>query len=175
MTNRILVVCYSRGGTTLQVARRIAEALDGDLEAVEESGSRTGLGGYVCSAIEALAKGLPTIRTRRDPSDYDLVVVGTPVWVGTMSSPIRSYLFGHRRQLRRVAFFAVMGGRGGEDAIKEMQLACGAPDAPSLVLTQRDIEHRNYGAPFDAFVRAVKAAAAKEPHLGESRLEAVTH
>lgn len=37
--------------------------------------------------------------------DYDLVLFGTPVWAGHVSSPVRACLDAQRNSLRRVAFF----------------------------------------------------------------------
>ena len=85
MTKRILVVSYSRSGATSKVATLLAKNLGADLAPIEEHASREGFGGYVRSALEALARGLPAIRTQRDPKDYDFVVVGIPVW--TSGSP----------------------------------------------------------------------------------------
>jgi flavodoxin len=163
MPRRVLVVCYSRSGTTLRVAEHIAAALDADLERIEEIGSRAGFGGYLRSAWEALGKGLPAIRTSKDPGQYDLVVLGGPVWVGTMCSPIRSYILRHRKQLLRPAFFAVMGGRGGEDTVREMQLAAEAGRTPMCVLTQRDVEQGLFREKCEGFVQALKDAARGQP------------
>jgi menaquinone-dependent protoporphyrinogen IX oxidase len=156
MPNRVLVVCYSRGGATWRVAQHLAEALDGELERIEERCSRAGIGGYVRSMLEALAKGVPAIGTWRDPRDYDLVVLGSPVWAGTMSSPVRSYVLTHPGQLRSAAFFAVMGGRGGEDTVREMQLACNAPRAPTCVLTEGDVDRGRYRGKCARFVQVLR-------------------
>ncbi len=164
MTKRILLVHYSRSGTTSRVAAHIAKELGADLERIEESAQRSGVGGYMRSAVEALAKGLPAIRTQKDPREYDLVVIGTPVWVGTMSSPVRSYLFSHQRRLRNTAFFAVMGGRGADDTLREMALACGATDAPMYALTQAEVEQNRYQKGCAAFIRQVKAALGNTEH-----------
>lgn len=137
---KILVVYYSRGGATFRVAEMIAKELGADLEAIEENAPRKGRLGYMRSLLEATAKGLPTIRTRRDPRDYDLVVLGTPVWAGTMSSPMRAYLNQHRRRLPRVAFFATMGGRGAYRVLEEMEMFCEVQGAPSCFLTQHEVE-----------------------------------
>lgn len=156
MAKETLVVYYSRSGTTKRVAGYLAEALGADLELIEEPRSRAGVGGYLRSAFEAVGKRLPSIQTRRDPRDYGLVVVGTPVWFGTMSSPVRAYLVAHAKQLPRAAFFAVMGGRGGDDAVREMQRATGAVSAPTCVLRQDDVEHDRYRDRSDAFLRALR-------------------
>jgi hypothetical protein len=74
-----------------------------------------------------------------------------------MASPVRSYIFMHPGQLRNAAFFAVMGGAGGDDTVREMQLACGASDGPTCVLRQSDVElYRNK---CEAFIQALKGAS----------------
>ncbi len=163
MASRILVVCYSRGGTTLRVAEHVAEALGAELERIEEGTARTGLGGWARSALEAAAKGLPTIRTTKDPRAYDLVILGSPVWVGTMASPIRTYIYTHPGQLRSASFFAVMGGSGGEDAIREMQLACDASDGPWCVLRQNEVERGLHRATCESFIQALKERSRGTP------------
>lgn len=157
MTKRTLVVWYSREGTTSTVATLIAKSLGADLDAIEEAASRRGAGGYFRSAIEAVAKGLPAIRTQRDPRDYDLVVVGTPVWVGTLSSPVRSYLYAHRGHLGNAAFFAVMGGRGAEETLREMRFASGVDLAPTRAFTRAEVEAGRHGAKCERFARQLEA------------------
>ena len=57
--SRILVVCYSRCGTTLEVATRIAERCGADLELIKDKTPRDGFLGWLRSAFEA--------RMRRQP------------------------------------------------------------------------------------------------------------
>ena len=159
MPSRILVVSFSRTGSTARVAAHLAKSLGGDLDTIEEVSSRRGLGGYVRSLLESLAKGLPAIRTRCDPRDYDLVVLGSPVWAGTMASPVRAYLHQHREALAKTAFFAVMGGRGGDDTVQEMQLACGVTDRPTCVFTQDEVQHDRHRARCDEFVQRIQDRA----------------
>lgn len=97
------------------------------------------------------------ITTANRRLEYDLVVVGTPVWAGTMSSPVRSYLYAHRGELRNAAFFAVMAGRGGEQAVNEMRLASGVLHAPTNVLTERDVDQNHHVAQCGGFIRTIQA------------------
>jgi flavodoxin len=95
-----LVVYYSLTGHTRQIAEAIADAHDADLEVIEDTFNRdTGLGRFR-SAIEGLL-GLRSSITppKHDPSEYDLVVVGTPVWAARLSSPVRAYLSQQRASL----------------------------------------------------------------------------
>lgn len=163
MSSRVLVVYFSRSGSTARVASQLAKALGADLDAIEEPRSRAGAGGYVRSAFEALAKGLPTIQTRRDPRDYDLVVLGTPVWGGTMASPVRSYLHEHSGSLTKTAFFAVMGGRGGDDTVREMQMACGGGARPSCVFREQEVEHDRHLERCEDFIQRIDLEATSRP------------
>jgi hypothetical protein len=76
-----------------------------------------------------------------------------------MASPVRSYVFTHSGQLRHAAFFAVMGGRGGAEVVREMQIACGASDASTCILTQWEVERELYRAKCASFIQALKGAS----------------
>ena len=118
---KALVVCYSNGGTTTLVAKRIAQQLGADLEVIEEvkpmsrlvvdgKTSSSGGGAMARAALAAwLGMGAAIRETRKDPAQYDVVLVGTPVWVGSVTPAVRSYLKRHRRTLPRVAFFCTAG------------------------------------------------------------------
>ena len=76
-----LVVYYSLTGHTRQIAEAIAAALDADLEAIEDTFNRDTVLGRPRSAIEGLLGLSSSISPpKHDLSEYDLVVVGTPVW-----------------------------------------------------------------------------------------------
>src|SRR5512143_1474864 len=121
-----LVVYFSRSGHTEQVARRVADALHADVEPISEKTSRSGLLGYLRSGFEAATRRIPTIEPPvHDLSSYDLVVIGTPIWNASVSSPVRAFLERNRKNLKRVAFFCTMGGSGSERAFREMERAAG--------------------------------------------------
>lgn len=159
---KTLVVCYSRTETTLRVALDVANALGADLDRVETVTSRKGALGYALSAAEALAKGLPSIRTRRDPRSYDLVVLGSPVWVGTMCAPMRSYLFLHRGELPRVGLFATMGGHGADQVLQEMKMLCQADKAPARAFLESQVRAGAHRGDVDSFVAALCATTTKQ-------------
>lgn len=155
---KVLVVWFSRTGTTEQVAQRIVQALGADSERIEEANSRRGVLGYLVSGLEAVAKGLPSIRTIKDPADYDLVVLGTPVWAGCVASPVRAWAYLNRARLPRMAFFTTQGGHGADDVLRDLRLLCRAPDAPSCAFLEREVRAGRHVEPLDAFVAALKAA-----------------
>ncbi|HEY5504700.1 MAG TPA: hypothetical protein VIK28_06035, partial [Sedimentisphaerales bacterium] len=90
---KTLVVFYSRTGITRKVAERIAGALSGDMEEIVAREDRSDFSGYGISREEAVLKKPAVIKaTKKDPARYDLTIIGTPVWVQTVSSPMRAYI-----------------------------------------------------------------------------------
>lgn len=103
---KILVVFYSRTGLTKKLALSLADKIGAEVEEIIDQNPRSGVLGYIVSGREAISKKLAKIDTPRlNPGDYDLVIIGTPLWAGTMSSPIRSYLTQFKGGFKSVAFF----------------------------------------------------------------------
>jgi len=136
---RTLVVFYSRSGTTRRIAQALSGALKCDLEEITEPRPRTGFLGYIRSLLEARRK-LPSIIApkKHDVSSYDLVVIGTPVWAWSLSSPVRAYLTATASQLPEVAFFCTLGARGSESAFAQMTAIVGKKPRAVCAITQRE-------------------------------------
>jgi flavodoxin len=161
MKKSMLVVYFSRTGYTRRIAEEIAGAAGADVEGVEEPRSRSGMLGYFRSAREALRGAPVEIRARKlDPRDYDLLVIGTPVWASHVCSPIRTYITAHRSDLPRVAFFCTEGGSGAAKVFDEMGALCGRAPLATLVLTDREVDGGSHVAKVEPFVRSLGAAKA---------------
>ncbi|MEN7982665.1 MAG: flavodoxin family protein [Nanoarchaeota archaeon] len=109
---KILVVYYSRTGNTKLVAEQIAKLLNADLdEIIDEKDRKRKVIGWVISGYDALKKELTKINHKENPKNYNLVIIGTPNWAGTMTPAIRTYLT--KNKLKNVAFFCTFGGNEG--------------------------------------------------------------
>ncbi len=148
-----LVVFYSRSGVTQIAGAAIAEALQSDVEELLDARKRTGLSGLLRSSNEARKKKLIELQpTKRDPGDYDLVVIGTPIWAGDISSPIRTYITQHRRAFKHVAFFYTGGGTSEVNAFKEMELLCEKAPRAVLALAQQEVKDETYHEKVKQFI-----------------------
>jgi len=135
-----LVVYYSLTGHTRQIAEAIAAAHDADLEVIEDTFNRDTALGLPRSAFEGLL-GLHSsiIPPKHDPREYDLVVVGTPVWAAQLSSPVRAYLTQQRSSLKRVALFCTQGGIGGKWALQNMVKVCGQLPIARMIISESQL------------------------------------
>ncbi len=164
---KVLVAHYSRTGNTRRIARAIAAALNADVEELRDPTDRAGVLGFLRSGLEAWAGWLVALEhPRRAPEDYELVVVGTPVWGMSVSSPVRTYLWHERAKLPRVAFFATMGGTGAERAFEQMKGVAGRGPIATLVVRESVAER---GAPPEEIARFARAALASAHHAPRRR------
>lgn len=135
-----LVVFYSHAGHTATVARVVADRLDATIEAIEEPRPRNGAVGLITGGAAALF-GRPSVikPTARDPSCFDLVILGTPVWVGAPAPAINAYIERHRRALGRVAFLATQARSGADTTFARMERRLGYPPIATLDLAETEL------------------------------------
>lgn len=108
---KTLVIYYSRTGNTEFVAREIAAELGADLEEVVDLKKREGKMGWLSAGRDGTGNRQTKIaETKRNPADYDLIVIGTPVWAWGPSAAIRTYIGKHDLSGKNVALFFTLNG-----------------------------------------------------------------
>jgi flavodoxin len=151
---KALVVYYSRSGNTREVAQSIAQEMQCDIEEIHDTQNRSGLIGWLKSAYQANRGKLTTIKPlEKNPSDYDLVVVGTPIWAGFPAVPVKTYLIENKDKFKDVAFFATYGGSGFPKAVRTMSEASGKEPVQKLGIKTDEIKNKTCDCKIDPFVR----------------------
>ena len=76
-----LVVYYTRTGNARFAAETIAAEIGADVEEVIDMKNRSGKLAYLTGGAAARrGKETEIAPTKKSPADYDLIIVGTPVW-----------------------------------------------------------------------------------------------
>lgn len=112
MSKNILCLYYSRTGSTEKLMGEIAQELGCECLKLEDGVNRAGLMGWLRSGMQAMARNIPPVQkpeTRLPLGEYDLVILGTPVWAGRCSAPMRSFLRDHGEELGPVAYVITRG------------------------------------------------------------------
>jgi len=139
---KVLVVYFSRTGTTRKLAESIAHATGADLEELRESKSRRGIIGWIRSGYEGTYRlASNPLPLTRDPREYDLVFVGSPTWNRALSSPVRGFLQQHGKSLGSIALFATCTEQGAESALDEMAALLPGPPLARLAMREADVKH----------------------------------
>ena len=111
--SEILCMYYSRTGNTKRAMKEIADALDAEIVAINDKQDRGGWRGYMRSGMDAMRKSTHPLRpfdTEKPIEQYKLVIIGTPVWAGRCSSPIRGLLKRRGLEMSHVAYVLTRGG-----------------------------------------------------------------
>ena len=152
----ILTVYYSRTGNTRIIAEAIKNKLNGELEEIRETPSRGGISGYLKAGKDALANADVEIETPSlSPADFDLVIIGGPVWAFTIAPPVRIYLQQHAEQLNKVAFFCTERMRGHKGAFEAMEKSCGMAPVSCLAVKQGDLKKETPDKLIDTFIKEI--------------------
>lgn len=139
--SRILVACHSRTGYTRSIGERLARRLGADFMTIDFLRPRVGTWGYLRCAWDAWRDVEADMAApARNPRDYDLLVLGTPVWAGHASSPARTFARRFGIDAERVALFCTMGGSGAARALAELQQDLHHTPLATLAMTDREID-----------------------------------
>jgi flavodoxin len=124
---KILVVYYSRTGTTKEVAQEIASKLNADIEEIIDKKDRSGVLGFFAASKDAKNENLTELaEMKKNPKEYNLIIIGTPVWDETVSTPVRTYLIKYKDSLpEKVAFFTTSRATEAEIVVKKMEKIIG--------------------------------------------------
>lgn len=150
---KTLVVFYSRTGTTKKVAQTITDILRCDIEEIFDTNNRDGALGYFLAGRDATLRRLTTFKpVQKNPAEYDLVILGTPIWAFTMSTPIRTYISENKEKFKEVAFFCTEGGSGGRSAFRDMEDLCKKKPLSLLELKTAEVIKEKYSDKVEKFI-----------------------
>jgi len=135
---KTLVAFYSRTGNTEKIGKLISKNINADIDTITDMKNRTRrIIGWLISGKDASQKSLTKIKYKKDPSKYDLVIIGTPIWSWTLTPAIRTYLTENNGKFKKVAFFCTSGGNKGK-AFEEMKNLSKKPIA-TLEIRDKDV------------------------------------
>jgi flavodoxin len=165
---KTLLVYYSRTGNTRRLAEAIAHELRCDVEEIHDTRARLGFIEFLKSCIEALRGHHADIEAvQHNPKAYDLIVIGTPVWAASVSTPIRAYLGAYSGGFPDVAFFCTLGHQGSSSTFLEMQKLVGKPPLACCAVIASQIAANGFQPQVTQFVDELaahkKVGAADQP------------
>lgn len=153
-----IVMYYSRSGTTKKVAEAIASKFGCDIEELVDTQKRKGIIGFLKSGYQAMKGTLTTLQpVKNDVSNYDMVVLGTPVWGGHMSVPLLTFITQNKEKIPDIAIFITAGGTGNEEKITSaIENLCGKKSKATLELSMSEVKKDQFMEKVQGFVASIK-------------------
>jgi hypothetical protein len=157
--NNVLIVMYSRTGTSQRIATSLSrqhrwplgEVRDAEVPAERHRG-------VLQCLMDSWRRREPPIHyDGPPPGDFDIVVTISPIWANRMASPMRSFLSENRPHLRQLAVVSVMRGSGARHALAEATRLTNRRPLAHLAVTRRDLANGGADAMLASFSARVGA------------------
>ncbi|MGV8171376.1 MAG: flavodoxin family protein, partial [Candidatus Woesearchaeota archaeon] len=144
-------------GLTKKIATLISKKLDTDLDEIIDEKDRSGAIGYMTSGRDAMQKKLTTIKYTHNPKDYDVIILGGPVWAWTVTPAVRTYLDRciDALKTKKVAFFATQGSSGAEKKFEAMKEVLGAAPITTMIINGKDFRDETHELKVKEFVEKI--------------------
>jgi flavodoxin len=150
---KVLIVFYSRTGTTGRLAAALAQRLDADVAEIRCTRYGHGFFGFLRAAYDSLRGNMPQVETsQRVTSNYDLVLLGSPIWTSRPAVPLRAFLAGAPDLPGRIGLFLTYGGQSPETAIRETVALLQSRLEASLALKADEIQGDRLAEAVDTFL-----------------------
>jgi flavodoxin len=121
-----LIVYYSLDGNTKFIAEKIAEAIDADIVElkIRRKYPADGFWKYFLGGASATFGEKPKLINERIELDrYESIIIGTPIWAGSFTPPIKSFISKYKIRGKRIALFASHQGGGAEKCFNNLKKA----------------------------------------------------
>ncbi|MGN0177369.1 MAG: flavodoxin family protein [Methanobrevibacter sp.] len=152
---KTLLVYYSRTGMTKKIAKMIQSKINCDIEEITDNNKYSGKLGFLKGGMNASMGRTSKINSiTKNPSDYDLIIIGTPVWASNIATPIYTYLMKYNKEFKKIASFCTCMSNGYEKTLENISKLTGKKQISTMFLTSEDIG--NPEEKIDIFINKIK-------------------
>ena len=124
---KTLIVYFSWSGHTQTVANIIHELIGCDMVEIEPEEPYSDEYNEVVDRFKNERDNhiLPALRTKvENMDDYDTLIIGSPIWGGLLSSPVKSFLSGYDLSGKKILPFCTHGGSGTAQSVDNIRKLC---------------------------------------------------
>lgn len=161
MKKKILVLYHSRTGSTEKVAKALKAELGADIMEIKCTRYKGGWFRYLLAGYDSVTGRLPPVEVPDfRATNYDLVLLGSPIWTSYPALPLRAFLAGDRNLPTRVGLFLTFGGHSPPDkAVNFVSNMLPNPVEAALTLSQARVVNDDYVADMMSFIQSLSTTA----------------
>jgi hypothetical protein len=131
-----------------------------EIEEITEPKGRKGFFGFMRSGYQAYRQKPAKINpVAAKMKHFDIVIVGTPVWAGRLSSPVRAFLVKHGKATRKVAFFCTKASSEASKVFGAMESLTRKAPAAILDLKKEEIGTKGYYRKLNVFLGKIRGSS----------------
>jgi flavodoxin len=119
---RPCIVYFSRSGKTRMVVNALKGQLSCEVAEIKSEIDRTGfLGAMTCVIDQYLDREDEPEPFTKDLTGYNPILIGSPIWMGKISSPVRTFIKGAGLKGKDVYIFVTYSGRLSDEKVEKMK------------------------------------------------------
>ncbi len=115
--NRALVVYFSQSGNSKFIAETVAQEIKADTLEIKTRKSlpKATFFNLFIGGMQVTLKSKPELLPfDKNPMDYDLIIIGTPVWASSYASPFNTFFSQVEITGKKIALYCCCGGAKGK-------------------------------------------------------------
>ena len=152
-----LVVYYSRTGNNRTIAKQVAQELSADIDEIIDKKNRQGKLNWLRAGRDSRAGNLTEIEYKKNPQDYDTIIIGSPIWAWNPIPPLRTYLKEVDLKEKRVAFFICSKSEGYNDLFPQLiEMTPDSEHVGNFGITEDRFKNEDYSADLTSFVESIR-------------------
>lgn len=138
-----LLVYYTRSGNTEKVAQKLNSQFGANVDKLIY-GQKKNIG-FLGACFEAVCKKTEEITgDTHSPSQFDHIVILTPIWASSLATPVRSYINKFRGSIKSYSVIATSDGGSIDGVLKECKDFLGKDPVSSQLISSKDIKAGNF-------------------------------
>ncbi|MBR9704557.1 hypothetical protein GOV12_04040 [Candidatus Pacearchaeota archaeon] len=156
---KILIIYYSRTGTTRILAEEMAFLLKAETEEIIDKKNRMGAMGWLGSGKDATFNRLTRIiDLKKNLIDYDLIIVGGPVWNSAITPAIRTFLSQNKQVFigKGLCYFCTHATSSVGKTYSQMEDVTGAKPMATYDTSTKDVKNEKFRVSLNEFVDSLR-------------------
>ena len=118
--DKILIVYYSRTGTTRMVAEKLAKLLEADIEEIRERKERAGALGFLVGIKDSILDKPAELISTHTIEGRDIIIIGMPVWADAPPPAVRAFVRQYDLTGKKIFAFCTHRGSGGDKTFAKL-------------------------------------------------------
>ena len=106
---------------------------------------------------DALLRRKPSVmEVKHNPVDYDLLVLGGPIWARHLAAPVRTFAEQYGSRAKRVAFFCTEDKQGADTAFADLEKLCQHKPMATLAVDAQHLAPAGHRSDLGRFVACLR-------------------
>ena len=154
--SKVGIYYYSLSGRTKEVCVELSRLLNCYIEGIVDLRERRGFLQFFRNGFEALFnKETQIAPLKSSVRDFDVVIVGTPIWAGKIPPAVRTFVNQNASDIRKYALVFTYGFELAKRAVSAFEKILGAPPAGIAGCTTREVDEENFSNELQNFIKMI--------------------